>query len=118
VVVRQGDALWADFGVPFGSEPGGRRPVLVVQSDPFNRSRLATVVIVPLTTNPRLGNLPGNVPFKKGDANLPKRCAANVTQPTTLDRARLVEKIGQISTEKLAAVLAGLELVLRGVGER
>ncbi len=114
MVVQQGDVFWCDLGEPWGSAPAGRRPVLVVQSDLFNRTRIATTVVVALTTTPRLADLPGNVRFQRGEANLPRACAANVTQMATVDRGRLSEKIGTAPREKLAAVLDGLQLVLLG----
>ena len=112
MVVRQGDVFWAHLGPASDSAPAGRRPVLVVQGDLFNATRLNTVVVVALTTSPRRRALPGNVSFKKGEANLPRGCAANVTQLSTLDRRRLLEKIGTISQKKRRQVLAGIALVL------
>jgi len=86
----------------------------VVQSDLFNQTRIATTLVVALTSTPRLADLPGNVHFVKGEANLSKACTANVTQIATLDRSRLSEKIGVVSQEKLEAVLRGLHVVLWG----
>ena len=114
MVVAQGDVFWTDLGAPFGSEPGKRRPVVVVQSDLFNRTRINTVVVVALTTRLRLGDLPGNVTLQRGEANLPRRSVANVTQIATVDRARLGEKVGRLSQERVAALLEGLDLLLRG----
>jgi mRNA interferase MazF len=86
----------------------------VVQSDLFNQTRIATTLVVSLTSTPRLDDLPGNVHFAMGEANLPKACTANVTQVATLDRSRLREKIGVVSQDKLEAVLKGLHLVMWG----
>jgi len=115
VVVRQGDVFWATLGAPFGSEPGHRRPVLVVQSDLFNRTTLPTVVVVAVTSNPRMAEMPGNVRLEAGEANLPKSCCANVTHVVTLDRRRLAERLGRLPAARLSAVLDGLDLVMRGV---
>lgn len=115
MVIRQGEIYWADLGVPFGSEPGFRRPVLIVQSDLFNRTRLNTVVAVGLTSSVKRRDMPGNVAFTKGEAGLPQACAANVTQLLTLDRARLSRRIGAVSADRLQAVLDGINLVLKGV---
>ena len=115
MVVSQGDLFWAHLGPARDSSPAGRRPVVVVQSDLFNETRINTVVVAALTTSKRRRNLPGNVSFRKGEANLPQTCAANVTQLWTLDRSRLVEKIGAISPTKREALLEGIALVL-GIG--
>lgn len=112
MVVRQGDMFWANLGPASDSTPAGRRPVLVVQADLFNSTRLNTVVVVALTTSARRRDLPGNVAFKKGEANLPRGCAANVTQLTTLDRGRLLDKVGTVSRAKMQHVLDGVGLVL------
>ena len=115
MVVQQGEVFWADLGRRRGSEPEGRRPVVVVQSDMFNRTRIRTVLAVAVTTNKRLGAMPGNVPIRKGEANLPKACVVNVTQVETLDKASLEKKIGTLRRDRVAEILAGLDLVLRGV---
>ena len=97
MVDQQGDVFWADLGRKRGSEPEGHRPVVVVQSDLFNRTAIRTVLAVALTTNKRLGDLPGNVRIRRGEANLPKSCVANVTQVETLDKGSLEERIGTLS---------------------
>lgn len=112
MVVSQGDIFWAALGSACDSGPAGRRPVMVVQGDLFNCTRINTVVVVALTTSTRRRDLPGNVRFKKGEANLPRACAANVAQLVTLDRSRLVQKIGTAGQDKLTQVLSGISLVL------
>jgi mRNA interferase MazF len=97
---------------PIGSEPGFRRPVLVVQADSFNRSRLRTVVAVSITSNARLLDAPGNVLLPANATNLPKDSVANVTQLVTLDESALGERIGRIPPRLMAHVDAGLRLVL------
>ena len=89
MVIAQGDVCWADLADPAGSEPGFRRPVVVVQGDAFNRSRLATVVCVPLTGNLKWADTPGNVLLPARSTGLPKDSVANVSRIVTLDRAVL-----------------------------
>jgi mRNA interferase MazF len=113
MVIGQGDVFWAALARPLGSEPGFRRPVVVVQSDAFNQSQLRTVVVCALTSNLGLANSPGNVLLAKGEANLPLRSVANVTQIAAIDRSKFLEKIGTLSKDRLEQVLAGLQLLLR-----
>ena len=110
--VRRGEVWWADLDEPRGSEPGYRRPVLIVQADSFNRSRIATVLCVVLTSNLRLVDAPGNVLVSAKAAGLPKDSVANVSQLITLDRAFLDEQIGRLPPRLMNAVDAGLMLVL------
>lgn len=112
MVVRRREVWWADLGDPRGSEPGLRRPVLVVQSDAFNRSRLATVLAVVLTSNTRLLDAPGNVLVPAAAAGLPRDSVANVTQLVTLDETYLRERAGRIPPKLMAQVDEGLRLVL------
>lgn len=111
-MIAQGDVCWADLGEPRGSGPGYRRPVVVVQSDDFNRSAIHTVVCVPLTSNRKWSASPGNVALSEGDTGLPRSSVANVTQLVTLDRDSLSEAIGQLTPAKLDLVLSGIDLVL------
>lgn len=103
---------WADLAEPRGSEPGFRRPVLIVQSDAFNRSRLRTVLAVVLTSNTRLLDAPGNVLLPGAETGLPKDSVANVTQVVTLDEDYLVERAGRVPGDRMVRVEAGLGLVL------
>lgn len=112
MVIAQGDVFWADLGTPAGSEPGFRRPVVVVQGDAFNRSRIATVVCVPLTSNLKWSEAPGDLLLRARATGLPKDSVANVSQIVTLDRSVLEERIGRIGRRQLEAVLAGIDLVL------
>lgn len=112
MVVAQGEAWWADLPEPSGSEPGFRRPVVVVQGDAFNRSRIATVVCVPLTSNLRWAEAPGNVELTAKETGLPKASVANVSQVLTVDRAMLRECTGKLSRLKLALLLDGIDVVL------
>jgi mRNA interferase MazF len=112
LVIERGQIWWADLAEPTGSEPGFRRPVLVVQSDSFNRSRLRTVVGVVLTSNLRLVEAPGNVLIPAKTAGLSKDSVANVSQIITVDREFLTEPAGRIRGRLLKDVESGLRLVL------
>ena len=112
MVVERGQIWWADLGEPAGSEPGFRRPVLVVQSDAFNRSRLRTVLAVVLTSNVRLVDAPGNVLIPAKAAGLPKDSVANVSQIITIDRDFLSELAGRVHGQPLRDIDHGLRLVL------
>jgi mRNA interferase MazF len=112
VVIAQGEVWWADLGEPVGSEPGFRRPVIVVQGEAFNQSALRTVVCVALTSNLRWAEAPGNVRLTARATGLPKDSVANVSQIVTLDRDALSERVGRISTSQLERVLGGVDLVL------
>lgn len=117
MVVSQGDVFWAALSEPIGTR-GKPRPVVVVQSDTYNRAGINSVVVCHLTTSPAREFSPGNVVVGKGEANLPSRSIVNVTQIATVTRAQLVEKIGTLSSERLAEVLAGVCLVLGVEGRR
>jgi mRNA interferase MazF len=112
VVIAQGEIWWADLGEPLGSEPGFRRPVIVVQGDSFNRSRIATVVCVPLTSNLRWADAPGNVALGADITGLPKDSVASVSQLVTLDKTSLTERAGLVPDAKIELILAGIDLVL------
>ncbi len=112
MVVQRREVWWVDLEEPRGSEPGFRRPILVVQADSFNRSRLRTVLGVVLTSNTRLLDAPGNVLLPARNSGLPKDSVANVTQIVTLDEDYLSERTGRLPPKLMAHVDAGLKLVL------
>jgi mRNA interferase MazF len=112
VTVAQGDIWWADLPEARGSGPGFRRPVVVVQGDALNRSRIATVVCVALTSNVKWANAPGNVLLSPSATGLPKESVANVSQLVTLDKTDLVDRTGKLSKTKLELVLSGIDVVL------
>jgi mRNA interferase MazF len=112
VVISQGDVCWADLPDPVGSEPGFRRPVVVVQGEALNRSRIGTVVCVPLTSNLRWAEAPGNALLPARSTGLGKDSVANVSQIIALDREILTERVGRISRRELQLLLDGLDLVL------
>jgi len=112
VVVSRGDVVWASLSDPVGSEPGFRRPVVVVQGDAFNASRLGTVVVVPLTSNLRWAAAPGNVPFTADRTGLPKDSVANVSQIVAVDRSIVSDRAGHLGEDDIALILSGIDLVL------
>jgi mRNA interferase MazF len=112
VVVTQGDICWAELPDPIGSGPGLRRPVLIVQGNAFNRSRIATVVVVPLTSNLRLAEAPGNVLLRARATGLPKDSVANVSQIVTIDKSFLSDTAGHLPDAALESVLDGIDVVL------
>lgn len=110
--MQRGEIWWASLPAPKGSGPGFRRPVLVVQSDDFNRSKIQTTVVVAISSNMFLEQAPGNVRLSKKHSSLPKDSVVNVSQVITIDRAYLTECVGSIPKEKNREVSAGLALVL------
>jgi len=112
VVARRGEIWWAALGRPEGSEPGYRRPVLILQIDDFNESPIQTVIVATLTSNTRLAQAPGNVLCRKRDTGLTKPSVVNVSQVATIDKKRLLERMGSLSGRLLAEVEDGLRLVL------
>jgi mRNA interferase MazF len=107
-----GEIWWADFGIPFGSEPGYRRPVLIIQDNAFNESRIDTVVVLPLSTNLALENAPGNVLIVKTDSGLPKDSVIVISQLYAIDKARLLERESRVPKRVLNKVEYGIKLVL------
>ena len=112
MVVARREVWWADLGEPQASEPGFRRPILVVQADVFNRSRLRTVIGVALTSNTAYLDAPGNVLLPASRTGLPRDSVANVTQLVTVDEEYLADRSGQIPRKLMSRVEAGLRLVL------
>jgi mRNA interferase MazF len=112
MVIAQGEIWWANLPDPTGSGPGFRRPVLVVQGDGLNFSRIATVVCVPLTSNLRWAEAPGNTLLKARTTGLPKDSVANASQIISLDRGLLSERAGKVTRSQLEEVLAGIGVVL------
>jgi mRNA interferase MazF len=109
--IRQGQVYWLDFGPAAGSARAERHPCVVVQNDVFNRSAIATSVVCLITSNQSRAKAPGNVLLKKGEANLPKASAINVSQILTVDKAELTECVGALSGTAAAAVRDGLHML-------
>ena len=108
----RGDIWWVDFGEPLGSEPGWRRPAVIVQSDEFNKSDMNTTVVIPLTTNLRLAEFPGNVLLSKQDSKLSKDSVAVTPQITVIDSIRLVELVSVLPISSMTSISEGIRLLL------
>ena len=112
MVISQGHVYWADLPDPTGSGPGFRRPVIVVQGDALNRSRIRTVVCVPLTSNLVWADAPGNVLLPAKATGLPRDSVANATQIIALDRDLITEEVGKLAKRQLELILTGIDIVL------
>ena len=110
--MRRGDIWWAALPAPVGSGPGMRRPVLIVQANPFNESRISTVIVAVITSNLALAEAPGNVRLGKSESGLPKPSVVNVSQVLSVDRALLVEHVRAVSTRLMERVNLGLRLAM------
>lgn len=110
--MHRGEIWWATLPEPIGSEPGYRRPILIVQDDAFNRSRIQTVIVVVITSNVELAKAPGNVLLPRKATGLPRESVANVSQVITVDKSFLTERVSSLPDDLLEQVDAGLRLVL------
>jgi mRNA interferase MazF len=113
--MKRGEIRWASLPAPAGSRPGFRRPVVIVQSNAFNASRISTVVVAAITSNLKLAEAPGNVRLSKRDSGLGKPSVVNVSQVITLDRELLSEPLRRVSDAMLRRIDDGLRLAL-GLG--
>lgn len=111
MVIQQGDVVWVSLPRTHGSAPAGRRPVVVVQHDRFNRTSLATAVVVAITSKTKYAELPGNVRLRKGEAGLPRASVVNVTQVATVDRDHLGPRLGRLTASRFLEVWEGIRLV-------
>ena len=111
-MISQGEIWWADLGEPIGSGPGDRRPVVVVQCDAWNRSRVGTAVSVPLTSNLKWADAPGNVLLTARATGLSRDSVANVSLIVAIDKRQLTECVGKLPRRKLDLVLAGIDIML------
>ena len=112
MVLRRGEIWWASLPVPQGSEPGYRRPVVVVQSDGFNLSQIQTVVVAVISSNTRLAEAPGNLTLTRVQSGLPRDSVINVSQLITLDQRYLSQRVARLTSEQLSELNDGLRLVL------
>ena len=110
--MRRGDIWWAALPAPVGSGPGMRRPVLIVQANPFNESRISTVIVAVITSNLALAEAPGNVRLGKSESGLPKPSVVNVSQILTMDRSLLEEHVRVVSARLMERVNLGLRLAM------
>ena len=111
-MIHRGDIYWADLGQPVTSAPAKRRPVVMVQADSFNASRISTVLAAVITSNQRLAAAPGNVALPKQVPQLPKDSVVNVSQVVTLDKGALRERVSTLAPEVMTQITTGLRLVL------
>ena len=110
--MKRGEIWWASLPEPMGSGPGLRRPVLIVQCNPFNESRISTLVVAVITSNLALANAPGNLRLSKSESGLPKASVVNVSQVITLDRTLLTLRVKALPGAAMLRVNDGLRLVL------
>ena len=110
--MQRGEIWWASLPEPSGSGPGLRRPVLVIQSDLFNQSRIQTVIVAVITKNPALAEAPGNVLLSARVSRLPLDSVVNISQIITIDKSLLTEYVSTLTGKKMQQVAAGLRLVL------
>ena len=108
----RGEIWWADFGIPFGSEPGFNRPVLIIQNDAVNQSKINTTIVIPFTTNLLLESAPGNVFVDKDESKLSKDSVLVVSQISVIDKSRLIKYENKISNSILNSLEDGLRLIL------
>jgi mRNA interferase MazF len=108
----RGEIWWADYGIPYGSEPGYRRPVIILQNDFFNNSKINTTVVVPLSSNLLLADVPGNIYIEKRDSKLGKDSVILVSQIGVIDKERLVEKISKINKDIMEKIEDNIMFVL------
>ena len=112
MVIRRGEIWWADLREPTGSEPGFRRPVVILQSDDFNASKIQTVIAAAITTQIHLASAPGNVLVKREDSGLPKDSVVNVSQIATIDKDCLIEKCRKLPFKVVTSIETGLKLIM------
>jgi mRNA interferase MazF len=110
--MTRGEIWWVDYGIPYGSEPGYRRPVIIIQNDLFNNSKIKTAIAVPLSTNLLLADVPGNVFIHKKDSKLTKNSVILVSQTGVIDKERLIEKVSKINNELMGKIEIGILFIL------
>lgn len=110
--MRRGELWWASLPPPQGTGPGLRRPVLIVQSNAFNESRIGTVIVAIVTSNLALAGAPGNVRISRSDSGLPKPSVVNVSQLLTVDRTRLTKRVRALPGSAMQRIEEGLRLVI------
>ena len=111
-MVNRGEIWWADLPEPTKSEPGYKRPLVIIQSNSFNRSKINTVICVVLTSNLKLEEAPGNFILSSKSTGLIKDSVLNISQIITIDKSFLIEKIGELTIKQLNKLEESLKLVL------
>jgi mRNA interferase MazF len=112
VVIEQSEVWWADLEEPIGSAPGYRRPVVVAQCNAFNRSRIGTVVCVPVTSNLKWAEAPGNVLLPRSETGLEQDSVANVSLIIALDKQQLTDRVRKLPRRRFELILAGIDVIL------
>jgi len=110
--MTRGELWWVDLGMPYGSEPAYKRPVLIIQNDFFNNSKINTTIIVPLTTNSLYAEAPGNIVINKDESKLTKDSVMVLSQIKVIDKNRLIEKISKVNKATIQEVENNLMFVL------
>jgi mRNA interferase MazF len=110
--MTRGEIWWVDYGIPYGSEPGYRRPVIIIQNDFFNNSKIHTTIAVPLSTNLLLADVPGNIFIDKKDSNLTKDSVILISQIGVIDKERLQEKVSKINRELMEKIENSIMFIL------
>ncbi|MBQ4377697.1 MAG: type II toxin-antitoxin system PemK/MazF family toxin [Treponema sp.] len=108
----RGEIWWVDFGIPFGSEPAFRRPSIIVQSDSFNQTEMHTTIVIPLTSNLRLADFPGNMQLPASETGLSKDSVAVTPQITVIDKSRLLEKVSELNSDTMSECAENIRLLL------
>ena len=113
MVIKRGEIWWAELPEPVGAGPGYKRPLVIIQSNDFNKSRINTIIAAAITSNIRLAAAPGNVLISSNKSKLPKESVINISQIITIDRSFLTEKAHTLSNKIMAQVDEGVLLVLK-----
>jgi mRNA interferase MazF len=108
----RGEIWWVDYGIPYGSEPGYRRPVIIMQNDFFNNSKIKTTIVVPLSTNLLLADVPGNIFISKKDSKLTKDSVILISQTGVIDKERLIEKVAKINNDIMGKIENSIIFIL------
>ncbi len=110
--MTRGEIWWVDLGIPFGSEPGFKRPVLIIQDDAFNESNISTIIVAAISSSLILAEAPGNILLNKKESNLSKDSVVNASQIVTLDRERFTDCVGKLKPRLMANIETGIKLVV------
>jgi mRNA interferase MazF len=113
MVIKRGELWWAELPEPVGSEPGYKRPLLIVQSNEFNNSNINTIIAAIITTNTRLAAAPGNILLPAKKSNLPKNSVINISQLITIDKSFLTQRIHTLPNKIMEQIDDGIRLVLK-----
>ncbi len=113
MVIKRGEIWWAELSEPSGSEPGYRRPLVIIQSNEFNNSNIGTVITAIITSNIYLASAPGNILLPAKSSKLSKKSVVNVSQLITVDKSFLTDKIHTLSNKLMAQIDDGIRLVLK-----